>query len=116
MADSLQTARLRFNPLPHRKLDRLTGGLGVDVIDELGCVSGTLLRTYALRKTYNRRLLHGLETTAYMRPQEAWGRHLPTSSATASTNCRLSQPALRHWRRAGARATSTNKGGSSWRA
>ena len=42
MTDSLQTARLRLNAQTLTKLDRLTGSLGVDVTDELGCVSGDL--------------------------------------------------------------------------
>ena len=33
-----------------KKLDRLTGTLGVDVIDELGAVPGDLLHADALRK------------------------------------------------------------------
>ncbi len=74
MADSLQTARLRLNPRTQKKMLRLTGSLGVDVIDELGCVSGSLLHADALRKTYGRSLRHDLRTTAYMTPNETWGR------------------------------------------
>ena len=55
-------------------MDRLTGTLGVDVIDELGCVPGTLLHADALRKTYGRSLRYRLDATKYMRPQESWGR------------------------------------------
>ena len=74
MADSLQTARLRLNEKSRVNMDRLTGTLGVDVIDELGCVSGTLLHADALRKTYGRSLRYNLDATKYMRPQESWGR------------------------------------------
>ena len=74
MTDSLQTARLRLNAQTQKKMLRLTGSLGVDVIDELGAVSGSLLHADALRKTYGRSLKHNLETTAYMQPQETWGR------------------------------------------
>ena len=95
MTDSLQTARLRLNSRTQQKMIRLTGSLGVDVIDELGCVSGTLLHADALRKTYGRSLQHDLPTTAYMKPQETWGRmaakilcgdfyQLPPVPATAS--------------------------------
>ena len=72
--DSLQTAKLRLNEASQRKLDRLVGTCGVDVIDELGCVSGSLLHADALRKTYGRSLRYNLCATAYMRPQETWGR------------------------------------------
>ena len=72
MTDSLQTARLRLNAQTQKKMMRLTGTLGVDVIDELGCVSGTLLHADALRKTYGRSLRYDLEPTAYMKPQETW--------------------------------------------
>ena len=74
MTDSLQTARLRLNARTQKKMLRLTGTLGVDVIDELGCVSGSLLHADALRKTYGRSLQHNLPTTSYMKPQETWGR------------------------------------------
>ena len=74
MTDSLQTVRLRLNAQTQKKMLRLTGTLGVDVIDELGCVSGSLLHADALRKTYGRSLRHDLQTTAYMKPQETWGR------------------------------------------
>ena len=47
MADSLQTARLGCNAQTQRKMDRLAGDLGVDVIDELGCVPSCLLDGYA---------------------------------------------------------------------
>ena len=43
-------------------MDRLAGDLGVDVIDELGCVPGDLLHADALRKTYGRCLRHNLES------------------------------------------------------
>ena len=56
MTDSLQTARLRLNPQVQKKIVRLTGSLGVDVIDELGCVSGSLLHAGTLRNTYGRSL------------------------------------------------------------
>ena len=75
MTDSLQTARLRLNPQTQKKMIRLTGSLGVDVIDELGCVSGTLLHADALRKTYGRSLRHNLQTTAYTKPCETWGAY-----------------------------------------
>ena len=74
MTDSLQTARLRLNPQAQKKMDRLAGDLGVDVIDELGCVPGELLHADALRKTYGRCLRHGLDSTKYMKPAETWGR------------------------------------------
>ena len=88
-------ARLRFNPRTQQKMIRLIGSLGIDVIDELGCVSGSLLHADALRKTYGRSLQHDLQTTAYMKPQETWGRmaakilcgdfyQLPPVPATAS--------------------------------
>ena len=47
MTDSLQTARLRLNPQTQKKMDRLAGETGIDVIDELGCVSGTFLHADA---------------------------------------------------------------------
>ena len=72
--DSLQTARLRLNPQTQKRMDRLTSTLGVDVIDELGAVPGDLLHSDALRKTYGRCLRHNLDTTAYMKPAETWGR------------------------------------------
>ena len=74
MTDSLQTARLRLNPQTQKKMDRLAGETGIDVIDELGCVSGSLLHADALRKTYGRSLRFNLQTTLYMKPQETWGR------------------------------------------
>ena len=74
MTDSLQTARLRLNPRTQQKMIRLIGSLGIDVIDEPGCVSGSLLHADALRKTYGRSLQHDLQTTAYMKPQDTWGR------------------------------------------
>jgi len=74
MTDSLQTARLRLNPQTQKKMDRLVGEAGIDVIDELGCVSGTLLHADALRKTYGRSLRYNLDTSQYMKPQETWGR------------------------------------------
>ena len=95
MADSLQTARLRCNAQTQKKLDRLAGDLGVDIIDELGCVPANLLHADALRKTYGRCLRHNLDTTKYMKPSETWGRmpvkilsgdfyQLPPVPATAS--------------------------------
>ena len=74
LTDSLQTARLRLNPQTQQKMHRLVGSLGVDVIDELGTVPGDLLHADALRKTYGRCLRHNLDTTAYMKPAETWGR------------------------------------------
>ena len=71
MTDSLQTARLRLNEQSRAKMSRLAGTLGVHVIDELGCVSGTLLHADVLRKTYGRSLRFNLDTTRYMQPQEA---------------------------------------------
>ena len=53
MTDSLQTARLRLNAQTQKKMMRLTGTLGVDVIDELGCVSGTLLLGEVCATTWN---------------------------------------------------------------
>ena len=61
-ADSLQTARLRLNPTTQKKMDRLVGELGVDVIDELGAVPGDLVHADALRKTYGRCLRYNLDT------------------------------------------------------
>ena len=52
----------------------MAGNCGVDVIDELGCVSGSLLHADALRKTYGRSHRYNLQATAYMKPQETWGR------------------------------------------
>ena len=74
MTDSLQTARLRLNPQAQKKMDRLASDLGVDVIDDLGCVPADLLHADALRKTYGRSLRHGLDSTKYMKPAETWGR------------------------------------------
>ena len=74
MSDSLQTARLRLTPQAQKKLDRRTGTLGVDVIDELGAVPGPLLHADALRTTYGRALRYNLNPLQYMRPQETWGR------------------------------------------
>jgi hypothetical protein len=74
MAQSLQTARLRLNAQTQRKMDHLVGTLGVDVIDELGCVPGDLLHCDALRKTYGRCQRYDLDTTRYMKPSETWGR------------------------------------------
>ncbi len=72
--DSLQTATLRLNDRAQKKLGRLAGNCGVDVIDELGCVSGSRLHADTLRKTYGRSLRYNLQSTAYMKPQETWGR------------------------------------------
>ena len=73
MTDSLQTGRLRLNAVTQSKMDRLVGTLGVDVIDELGCVSGELLHADALRKTYGRCQRYDLDSTMYMQPSETWG-------------------------------------------
>ena len=73
-SDSLQTARLRLNPQTQKKMDRLAGNLAVDVIDELGAVPGEMLHADALRKTYGRCFRQNLDTTAYMKPSETWGR------------------------------------------
>ena len=73
MTDSLQTARLCLSERTRKKLDRLTGEMGVDVIDELGCVPGDLLHADALRKTYGRALRYNIDPTAYLKPQETWG-------------------------------------------
>ena len=74
MTDSLQTARLCLSEKTRKKLDRLTGEIGVDVIDELGCVPGDLLHADALRRTYGRALRYNIDPTAYLKPQETWGR------------------------------------------
>jgi len=74
MTDSLQMAKLRLNDPTQKKMDRMVGETGIDVIDELGCVSGTLLHADALRKTYGRSQRYNLDTTQYMKPQETWGR------------------------------------------
>jgi hypothetical protein len=71
---SMQTAKLRLNAQSRKKMDRHCSSLGVDVIDELGCVSGSLLHADALRKTYGRCLRHNISATDYMKPQESWGR------------------------------------------
>ena len=55
-------------------MDHPVGVLGIDVIDELGCVLGDLLHADALRKTYGRCVRHSLDTTKYMQPCETWGR------------------------------------------
>ena len=73
MHDSLQTARLRLNAQTQKKMDRLVGETGIDVIDDLGCVGGTMVHADALRKTYGRSLRYDLDTTQYMKPQETWG-------------------------------------------
>ena len=72
--DSLQTARLRLNAQTQKKMDRLVGDLGFEVIDELGAVPADLLHADALRKTYGRAFKHQLDTTAYMQPAETRGR------------------------------------------
>ena len=74
MHDTLQTARLRINAQTQKKMDRLVGETGIDVIDELGCVGGTMVHADALRKTYGRSLRYDLDTSQYMKPQETWGR------------------------------------------
>ena len=74
MTDSLQTARLRLNARTLKKMDRFAGSLGVEVVDELGCVSGDLLHADALRKTYGRAQRFELDLTRYMQPAETWGR------------------------------------------
>ena len=72
--DSMQTARLRLNAQTQKKMDRLVGEIGIDVIDELGCCSGTSIHADALRKTYGRSLRYNLDATQSMTPQETWGR------------------------------------------
>ena len=72
--DSLKTAALRLNEKTQKKMDRLAGDLGVDVIDELGAVPAEMLHADALRKTYGRARRHNLDPTLYMKPQETWGR------------------------------------------
>ena len=74
MTDSLKTSRLGLKPQTQKKMDRLAGILGVDVIDEIGALAGDVLHADALRKTYGRALRHNLDTVAYMKPQETWGR------------------------------------------
>ena len=73
MTDSLQTAKLRLNARTQKKMDRLVGQTGIAVIDELGCVHGSLLHADALRTTYGRSLRYSLDTTKYMQPQQTWG-------------------------------------------
>ena len=73
MTDSLPTARLRRNAQTRQKVDRLAGKTGIAVIDELGCVNGSLLHADALRNTYGGSLRFSLDTTGYMQPQQAWG-------------------------------------------
>ena len=72
--DSLQTAKLRLNAQSEKKPNRLAGNCGVDVVDELGAVSGSLPHADALRKAYGRSGRYGLRPTAYMTPSETWGR------------------------------------------
>ena len=72
--DSLQTARLQLNARTQKKMDRVVGDTGIDVIDELGCVSGAMLHADALRKTYGRSMRYELDSGKYMMPQETWGR------------------------------------------
>ena len=72
--DSLKTAKLRLNAQTQKKMDRLAGDLGVDVIDELGTVPAEMLHADALRKTYGRARRHNLDPTLYMKPEETWGR------------------------------------------
>ena len=107
MTDSLQTARLRLNPQTQKKMDRLVGSLGVDVIDELGTVPADLLHADALRKTYGRCRRHSLDTTMYMKPAETWGRmpckilsgdfyQLPPVPATKSLLPKPENPSYEH--------------------
>ena len=46
---------------------------GIDVIDELGSVAGTMVHAAALRTTYDRKLRYNLDTTEYLKPQETRG-------------------------------------------
>ena len=107
LSDSLQTARLRLNPQTQKKMDHLASSLGVDVIDELGAVPADLLHADALRKTYGRCLRHNLNTTAYMKPAETWGRmpckivsgdfyQLPPVPASASLLPKPTNPSYEH--------------------
>ncbi len=66
MPDSLQTARLRLNPQTQKKMDRLAGNLGVEVIDELGRGPADFLRADALCKTRSRCLCPNLDATNYL--------------------------------------------------
>ena len=95
--DSVQTARLRLNAQTQKKMDRLVGEIGIDVIDELGCCSGTSIHADALRKTYGRSLRYNLDAPQYMKPEETWGcmpvnlwcgdfYQLPTVPASSSLN------------------------------
>ena len=88
-------AKLDRQPQLGSNLDRLTGILGVDVIDELGAVPRSLLHADALRTTYGGALCHGLDPTQCTRPPETWGRvavkilcgdfyQLPPAPASAS--------------------------------
>ena len=74
MTDNLKMNTLFLNPQSQKKMNFLAVPLGVDVIDELGCVSGPLLHADALRKTYGRAQQYKLDTARYMSPQETWGR------------------------------------------
>ena len=74
MTDSLKTARLELKPQTQKKMDRITGSLGVDVIDEVGALASDLLHADALRRTYGRASRHDLDPIAYMKPNETWGR------------------------------------------
>ena len=74
MTDSLKTARLELQPQTQKKMDRITGSLGVDVIDEVGALASDLLHADALRRTHGRALRHDLDPLAYMKPHETWGR------------------------------------------
>ena len=70
MTDSLKTARLELKPQTQKKMDRITGKLGVDVIDEVGALASDLLHADALRRTHGRALRHDLDPLAYMKPHE----------------------------------------------
>ena len=80
-------------------MGRLAGTLGVDVVDERGCVLGDLLRANALCKSSGRCRRYVLDTTKYTRPSGIWGRapskispgdfyQLPSILIKSSTKCR----------------------------
>ena len=60
----------RMNAASVTSVDASTG---IDVIDELGSVAGTIVHAAALRTTYDRNLRNNLDTNEYLKPQETWG-------------------------------------------
>ena len=107
MTDSLKTSQLGLKPQTQKKMDRITGSLGVDVIDEVGALASDLLHADALRRTYGRALRHDLDPVAYMKPNETWGRmpikllcgdffQLPPAPASASLLAPMDSQSYEH--------------------